>query len=597
MSFPVYVAYLLITLLSAGTMAALAFQGWSRRAIPGARTFAWLMADFALTSLCYALMGVSQTPDAFYFWARLRYLGLATIPVLFLLFVLEEHEKTQWMRRAPFLFVVPAVIQLIIWTNELHHTFFVEWGFQRTDLTFIEIVSYGDSARLHTAYSFFMITTGLILLLGRVLNSRGVYRKQAVLLLAGALVALGFNLLHTMGLARGSTPNLTPFGFAGAALFFTIALFRYKLFDLVPVAFDTVYKSMKDPVFVFSEQKRLVAVNPAAEKLMMASESQLLGKHASEVFFHYPELVNQYLDVSEAHAEIVLAMRRSDRTYELLISPIYQRHNHLAGRLVVLRDITERKLAARRDFELSIEREKTRLLASFIQYSSHDLRTPLSKMNMALHIARHTQEDTKRQEKLDTIEREVAKMTSIIEEMHLLTKLESGVPISLRPVSLDQIVQLTPADIQQIIVEKQLSLRLPQEVNIVVSGDMDLLRQAFRSLLHNAALYTPEEGSITVKTYVQGAWGVVEVADTGMGIEGEQLEAIFDFFTKVNSARTSDGSGAGLGLAIVKKVMDVHHGKVTVTSSPGIGSTFRLMLPLASTNASPHHGDIVPPTQ
>jgi signal transduction histidine kinase len=67
----------------------------------------------------------------------------------------------------------------------------------------------------------------------------------------------------------------------------------------------------------------------------------------------------------------------------------------------------------------------------------------------------------------------------------------------------------------------------------------------------------------------------------GIGIENTYLEMIFDFFTKVNTARTSDGSGAGLGLAIVKKIMDIHKGKVTVTSTPGQGSTFCLMLPLA----------------
>lgn len=578
---PLFIAYLLVTLVGAGTMAALTFYGWSRRAIPGAQTFAWLMADFTLTSLCYILMAISQTEEALYFWARLRYLGLATIPVLFLLFVLEDQEKTRWLRYAPTLLLVPAITQVLIWTNELHGAFFVEWSARRTEIGLEEIVLYGDGARLHAAYGFLIITTGLALLLGRVISSRGVYRKQAVLLLVGAILAVLFNVVHTMGLVRSSTPNLTPFGLVCAAVFFTVALFRYKLLDLVPVAFDTVYKSIKDPVFVFSDQKRLVAVNPAAEKLMMATETELLGKHAHEVFYRYPDLVEQYLDVPEVHTEIILSMRKGDRTYELLISPLYQHHNQIAGRLVVLRDITERKLASKRDLELSIERERTRLLASFIQYSSHDLRTPLSKMSMALHIARRTEDEQKRLEKLDAIEQEILKMTNIIEEMHLLTRLENGLPIALTTVSLHQVVRLTPTDIQKIIIEKRLSLRLPTESDVLVCGDMQLLQQAFRNLLHNAAIYTPEDGSITVSIYSENSRGIIEVADTGMGIEGEQLEMIFEHFAKVNTARTADGSGAGLGLAIVKKIMEVHHGEVTVVSRPGLGSTFRLMLPLA----------------
>jgi signal transduction histidine kinase len=65
-----------------------------------------------------------------------------------------------------------------------------------------------------------------------------------------------------------------------------------------------------------------------------------------------------------------------------------------------------------------------------------------------------------------------------------------------------------------------------------------------------------------------------------MGIEPEQLEAIFDPFFKADPARPSDGSGAGIGLAIVKKIIDLHNGKITVTSNPSQGSTFCLMLPL-----------------
>jgi signal transduction histidine kinase len=280
-------------------------------------------------------------------------------------------------------------------------------------------------------------------------------------------------------------------------------------------------------------------------------------------------------------------MRSGERTYDLHISPIYQRNHQLAGRLLVLRDITERKLAEKRDFELSIEREKTRLLASFIQYTSHDLRTPLSTMNMAVHIARRTDDAQKRQEKLDAIEQDIMKMGNIIEEMHLLTRLESGLPVELKPISLDYIIQLAPADIQRLIVQKHLSLHLPHDSNIVIRGDTELLRQAFRSVLHNAALYTPPDGSVTVSTYTQETWGIIEVEDTGMGIEPEQLEAIFDPFVKADPARPSDGSGAGIGLAIVKKIMDVHQGKVTVVSNPSQGSTFCLMLPLADFKASP----------
>jgi two-component system sensor histidine kinase BaeS len=110
-------------------------------------------------------------------------------------------------------------------------------------------------------------------------------------------------------------------------------------------------------------------------------------------------------------------------------------------------------------------------------------------------------------------------------------------------------------------------------------GDVTLLRRAVHNLLQNASLYTPEQGQITVRGSREDEDIVIEVEDTGVGIAPQDLKGIFDRFTKVNRARTQDGSGAGLGLAIVRKIAQIHNGTITAESTPGQGSMFRLVVP------------------
>jgi signal transduction histidine kinase len=122
--------------------------------------------------------------------------------------------------------------------------------------------------------------------------------------------------------------------------------------------------------------------------------------------------------------------------------------------------------------------------------------------------------------------------------------------------------------------------QLPAELPAIV-GDRSMIRAAFEQLLHNALVFTPESGRVTVRSYLRDDHMVIEVEDTGIGIAPEQQPYVFDQFFKVDPARTSNESETGLGLTIVKLIMEMHYGKVTLVSVPGQGSTFRLAFPVA----------------
>ena len=111
-------------------------------------------------------------------------------------------------------------------------------------------------------------------------------------------------------------------------------------------------------------------------------------------------------------------------------------------------------------------------------------------------------------------------------------------------------------------------------------ADRDKIIQVVTNLLSNAAKFTPAGGRVTVRTFEVDGQAAVEVEDTGPGIAPDQLEAVFERFRQVGDTLTSKPEGAGLGLPISREIAQSHGGSLTVTSTPGEGSCFRLTLPI-----------------
>ena len=134
--------------------------------------------------------------------------------------------------------------------------------------------------------------------------------------------------------------------------------------------------------------------------------------------------------------------------------------------------------------------------------------------------------------------------------------------------------------IRLLAVDKDIAIEAPTGVHAVAAGDRDRLKQVLVNLLDNAIKYTPAGGRIAVEVEEAGDAAVLTVKDTGIGIAADSLPLIFDRFFRVTTDRGE--VGAGLGLAIVKSICAAHGGAVSVESSPGAGSIFKVSLPQAS---------------
>lgn len=254
-------------------------------------------------------------------------------------------------------------------------------------------------------------------------------------------------------------------------------------------------------------------------------------------------------------------------------------------------DITQRK-------EWEIELQKAKMKDEFLANVSHELRTPLNAM---LGMTEGLQEGifgpvtAKQLEGLKVVEQSGAHLLDLINEMLDLAKIESGeMELNFSAVNVQLLCESSLRFVTSQADKKNIQLNLNVPWNVPkIKVDEKRMRQVLINLLDNAVKFTPEGGSVTVEVQRlqpadnqdSGATLQLAVVDTGIGIESAQLESLFVPFFQVDSALNRQYEGTGLGLALVKQYVELHGGKVSVSSDQGSGSCFKLEIPYREISA------------
>ncbi len=245
-------------------------------------------------------------------------------------------------------------------------------------------------------------------------------------------------------------------------------------------------------------------------------------------------------------------------------------------------DITDQKCAENQALLLAIEKERSRVLTDFITDTSHEFANPISVIKNALYLVHHHEDPEQRARHLKSIVGQVYHIEKLVEGLTTMSRLDTGITLSLRPVDLNHIVHMVHDGLSTQVTDRQQTVTLELAPDLPhVAADRRYLHQALTRLVENAALYTPPGGSIAIRTFQSNGEVVIEINDTGIGIAAEDLALIFNRFYRVDKARAA--RGAGLGLPIAKKVIEQHQGRITAESTPGTGSTFRVFLPIVTT--------------
>ncbi|MBZ0282094.1 MAG: GAF domain-containing protein [Anaerolineae bacterium] len=330
-----------------------------------------------------------------------------------------------------------------------------------------------------------------------------------------------------------------------------------------------ILNNTADVIIVINTDERVILINQAAvAALHLYPNESYIGWTIPDAFEHtlLPEVFKRAKTRGEDNSIQELPMP-NERIFHTNL-----RRFEGIGWIIVMHDITPFK-------------EMDKLKSDLIATVSHDLKQPLSVMNGYIELLQMQQTITPLgMNSVNMIRRAVTNMRQLIDDLLDLAKIESGIKLDLKPVSIQAVVQDCIDQLRPAAQNKEMALTnmvadsLPE-----VMGDEARLRQILINLTGNAVKYTPPQGWVKVSAERRGSMLRITVQDNGLGISPEDQMHIFDRFYRVRRPETDSIEGTGMGLAIVKSLVEAHNGQIGLESRLGEGTTFILTLPLAET--------------
>ena len=277
------------------------------------------------------------------FWAGIEHASIALLVLTWLLFVFEITGRPSWKRPRRFaLFCLPALADVALtFTNASHHLIWREVRFVAVADHLAMQVEHGGAYFVLMAFNYACLLGGILLVQRELYSSFGTYRRQLLLVTAGILVALAFNLVYVLQLVPGLRKDYTPIGFALAAIAFVVAIRKARFLELMSAPRSGIFDALVDGVVVIDGRNRIIDMNRAAMLLLDVEESRL-----GDSVYECPvvaELVGQWDGVT-AEVRKDVTVRRGDRHfhYEVRLRRCRDERSARASAIIGLHDVTER---------------------------------------------------------------------------------------------------------------------------------------------------------------------------------------------------------------------------------------------------------------
>jgi PAS domain S-box-containing protein len=301
------------------------------------------------------------------FWANIQYFAYCYSPVTLLALCMQFTGYDKWIQNKSILWftVIPTIIVILVWTDGLHGLIRYDMHMDYSGAFPVIAKKYGLAFYIHAAHSHLLNIIAWVFIIRAVFFKNTVYRRQAAALFFGISLIVIPNILYIFGMSPVEKFDITPVFFGPAGFIMTWGIFRFKLFDLVPIARATVIEIMDAGVMVLDLQNRVMDINPAFEKILGLSASQISTKRVEEVCGRIPELVAACMDRSITQTEFTIGTEELTKVYEVLLSPLNDAKGILLGRLAVTYEITEKKQAqlaiAKHQWKLAVIEERERM--------------------------------------------------------------------------------------------------------------------------------------------------------------------------------------------------------------------------------------------
>ena len=591
----------LLLLGGAVYLTACAVYVWRYRRGPTAASLVVVLAALAQWGMARAGALAAGDPATKRVFCDLKYVGLVVLAPAAIIFVLQYAGRLR--RPSPVLLgllaVEPLMILVALAIPATRHLFQTCLPSQAPGSA--PMVRYGPLFWVHFVY--FNAATWLCLgaFVETMARTSRPYHRQSALLLGSLALPLGANLLTTLNLGPFDRFDLPPFAFLLTVVFLGLAVFRFHLLDLRPIARGRIFQTIGEGVVVLDLGGKVIEANLAAERLLGQPLARVVAQPGERVAPAWTELLRRQL--GNGGGEAVEEIAEHGRIHEVTVSSLTDHLGWPTGQLVVARDVTERRRveqqlrdslereqASSQQLRDSLEREQAssrqlraldQMKGTFLQAVSHDLRTPLaSVLGIAITLQRHQQEldAGDAADLLQRLGRSARRMDRLLNDLLDLDRLaQPTVTPEREQVDLGELVERVVKDVSAELLEQR-----PVHVDacpLRLEVDPPKVERMVENLLANAARHTPPGTPVWVRVRPHGNGALLVVEDAGPGVPPQLRETIFEPFRQ-GPRPASHAPGLGVGLALVRVFAQLHGGSAWVEDRrQGPGASFRVHLP------------------
>lgn len=558
-----------------------------RREGGAVRWFGLMMLSNAIWSLGYGFELASSTLDQMKIFVNIEYIGITTLPLNWLLFCLHLSGKESWYKRTRNiggLIAVSVITTVLVWTNSYHHLHYKDLYIDRSGEFPMIVIVPGISYKLFTVYFYSILAIGSFLLIVKFRKADPIYKKQNYTVIIAAFIPWAANISYLLGIRPMGNLDLTPFAFIATVFLISIGIYRFSLFDMLPVAREKVLELMQDGFIVLDKHLRVIDYNSAFKKYFKdVRKGGMIGTPIERIFPEREELL-QFISQHQS-GKIELTVNTDEGWLDLEADIRYLNENSLNEEATIIKfqDLTTLRQEAKKSKEQADELQKLNQLKDRIfSIIAHDLRGPLVNLSEVLKMISNdliTIEEFKAIS--PTLSKDILYTTDLLENiLHWSRSQLKGYglnkePFDLRNLVINEINYHLPSA-----ATKKIEIIHDVFPGVMVYADMLMIQIVVRNILNNAIKFCSERSTIHITAvYQKDQYILLCIEDTGIGMAPEVVNNLFNG-DNYSTRGTMNERGTGLGLVVCKEFMERNEGTITVESELGVGTKFYLRIPV-----------------
>ena len=549
--------------------------------------------------LCQAVCNYFFSIPSIWF-ENIIYIGTCFLPLtVFFTSLIFTNTKITFKKSYLLLLVIPILSLIVLWTNDLHHLFYIQYSSSFTDTI------YGPYFYVHSVYTYLLLIIGIGRLLIFSIRNAGFFSKQSLLISIGLACPVIVNVLGSFLKLIPMTVFVTPISFSVSIICFALAIFKFDFLGIAPIALRKIADRMSDSYLVLNDDGTITDFNQTFLVTFKIKDIALRGQNFDEFCksnkINYGKIKNAIAKTKDSKKTVSFEFhaRRIHKIFSVEVNTIYSDGVSL-GTLILFKDITqhiEDMETIKNNQDILMERERLASLGQLIGGIAHNLKTPIMSISGAAegltdlvkeYDSSIDDPEVNSQDHHDIakdMSEWIVKIKEYTEYMSDIITAVKGQAVTLSETEnisfdIDELVKrvdiLMKHELKNALIYMNVQMNAPKSTKI--HGDINSLVQVINNMISNAiqAYNGKTEQNIDLILNKVDSNLVISIKDYGCGLPQKVKEKLFK-----EMITTKGKNGNGLGLYMSYSTIKAHfNGNITFESEEGKGTTFNIILPL-----------------